>query len=87
MSHKAVGERAFVLGESFTLPLEQVVASLSSLELCFHQAKRLPCGKDGLAILAIRLAINVDLGKCSKANALRPQTCLQLARQAANDRE
>lgn len=48
--------RRHLLCESFTLSLQQTVASLSSLELRLHDAQRLPSREDWLAILHLLLA-------------------------------
>lgn len=48
---KTEEEGLVVLRESFTFPLEQTVASLSSLEFRLHQPQRLPRGENGLPIL------------------------------------
>lgn len=42
---------AHLLGKCLAFPLEQTMASLSSLELGLHDTERLPSREDGLTIL------------------------------------
>lgn len=41
----------YLLGQRLAFPLEQTMASLSSLELGLHDTERLPSREDGLTIL------------------------------------
>lgn len=47
------------LGEGFTLPLEQAVTLLSSLELRLHYTQRLPGREDRLPILSLRMSTSI----------------------------
>jgi len=44
---------SIVLCQSFTLPLEQIVAGLCALELALHQAQRLARREDGFSRLMV----------------------------------
>jgi hypothetical protein len=44
-----VSSSGCVLGQGFTLPLQQIMTSLSSLELALHQTQRLARREDGLS--------------------------------------
>jgi len=77
-----------VLGESFALSLEQAVTGLGALELGFHQAQGLACGKHGLAIL-IPTSVMMRLvgwlrGSRAKNNLQLPPTSWIFVMQAGN---
>lgn len=51
--HVVVGKQLDLLCKSFTLSLQQIMASLSSLQLRLHQSQGLPSCKDSLPILEV----------------------------------
>jgi hypothetical protein len=69
--------RTCVLCQSFTLALEQIMASLSTLQLALHQTKRLPRREDGFSCLAV---VSVTCGILWSYDLPRCQTYLQHSR-------
>lgn len=56
----------YLLGKCLAFPLEQTMASLSSLELGLHDTERLPSREDGLTILLDSWIYQIGRGRRKK---------------------
>ena len=71
-----------ILGERFTLPLQQVVSCLGALELGFHYAQGLPCREDGFPVLTSGQPLPLTsrmVGDEGASNVLLRRTLLRIA--------